>query len=559
MTRPQEFNWCFYKRNNVAFDASGPLKASPDSSMDNPGTLVQPNAEGCASVSDGNGDLVMYTNGADLWDGGHDGSRYSGLGGDVSSTMSAIIVPPPAGKRLYHIFAVRNQKVDSARLTYTSFDPSSQADPSSWAPSAGPTTLAGIGEEKPTERLAATSHCDCERYWVVVQLRDKGAFRIVEVDGDAGPTNVTGFNSQLPWDSDPDPEIAGGVGYMKFSPDGKFLAYVNYYSKEVCLLGFDACDGRLEDIGFFRVEDAGDTSAGAPYGLEFSPDSSRIFVGLHAGRDLKNSIIRQNIPDMQGQPYHEVWSSEAIELGALQLAPDNLIYGARAGEPFLLSLDPVGGAVVEEATDRNGDVLELAGDCGLGLPSFTRIADPCVAKGGCCEEELAKVDDELERRTGAHHETMAHCDGTKGTFPAEARCTRLEMPDIEPSFHITWAQDACDCVESDDVEVMNLTICNPYSNIAMTAIVVSRLEVLNADGSPVALLPDGTPSVGIVPMGPYCFGDIEGCGCVSREFTLRNRGASARQPYHIRVEGVCFGVSTRHKTKGCFQFEICKD
>ncbi|MEI9853027.1 MAG: hypothetical protein WDN24_21700 [Sphingomonas sp.] len=50
------------------------------------------------------------------------------------------------------------------------------------------------------------------------------------------------------------------------------------------------------------------------------------------------------------------------------------------------------------------------------------------------------------------------------------------------------------------------------------------------DGGEVPGLPDGTPSVQVVPLGPVCFGDIPPCrdetpGCVSREFVVRTRGA----------------------------------
>ena len=81
---------------------------------------------------------------------------------------------------------------------------------------------------------------------------------------------------------------------------------------------------------------------------------------------------------------------------------------------------------------------------------------------------------------------------------------------------------------------------------------------MDAAGNPVATLPDGTPSVELTPIGPYCFGNIASCSCVSREFVLRNRGAMAGE-YHIRATGICYDVNLHFDDEACFKFDICAD
>ncbi len=84
------------------------------------------------------------------------------------------------------------------------------------------------------------------------------------------------------------------------------------------------------------------------------------------------------------------------------------------------------------------------------------------------------------------------------------------------------------------------------------------IEVVDADGKPVKMLPNGTPSVKIHPIGIFCFGDIEPCSCITREFVLINEGAKEGE-YHINLKGVCYDITKTEHTEQCFRFNICKD
>ncbi|MBX2820854.1 MAG: hypothetical protein KTR29_14265 [Rhodothermaceae bacterium] len=113
-----------------------------------------------------------------------------------------------------------------------------------------------------------------------------------------------------------------------------------------------------------------------------------------------------------------------------------------------------------------------------------------------------------------------------------ATCQPVEEPTLVPCIKLKWGDGPKDCLETDDVEVICITVCNPYSNVTLKDFML-HLTVTDAVGGPVPMLPDGTPSVFIKPDYMICFGDIPPCdpasgesSCVSREAVLVSRGAA---------------------------------
>lgn len=143
------------------------------------------------------------------------------------------------------------------------------------------------------------------------------------------------------------------------------------------------------------------------------------------------------------------------------------------------------------------------------------------------------------------------------------KCEAVELPDIKPCVSISWGDSKCDCFESDDLEIVCLTICNCYSNVTFANLQAAAIFITDFAGNMVDLLPDGTPSIQITPLGPICFGDLKPCKddkatCISREFVIRSRGAKSG-PYRIQVAGLCYDVVTHYQTAECFKLEVCKD
>lgn len=142
------------------------------------------------------------------------------------------------------------------------------------------------------------------------------------------------------------------------------------------------------------------------------------------------------------------------------------------------------------------------------------------------------------------------------------KCHPSKFPELTPSINISWGDSDCDCLETDDFEIMCISVCNPYADVSFNNFILGKISVVDEFGNPVATLPDGTPSVDIHPIGPYCFGNIAPCGdngpsCVAREFVLFNRGAKSGK-YKILLEGVCFNVCKNYSQNTCFEMTLCK-
>lgn len=125
------------------------------------------------------------------------------------------------------------------------------------------------------------------------------------------------------------------------------------------------------------------------------------------------------------------------------------------------------------------------------------------------------------------------------------RCQGIEEPQIEPCLHLRWGDGPQDHLETDDTEVLCITVCNPYFNVTLKNFTL-QLLVIPPGGGAVPNQADGTPSVMIKPQFNICFDDIPPCSlevaspksCVSREVVLINRGAIPGQ-YKVFV-AYCF-------------------
>ena len=143
-------------------------------------------------------------------------------------------------------------------------------------------------------------------------------------------------------------------------------------------------------------------------------------------------------------------------------------------------------------------------------------------------------------------------------------CSELELPDIHPCISVKWGDSECDCLETDDVEILCITVCNFYSNISFNNFYIGQIEVTDMSGKLIESLPDGTPSVQVLPSGPICFGNISPCAdsneinCVSRELVLKTCGAIGKK-YRLSFSGVCFDVSQQFQSERCFVLELCQD
>ena len=549
-------------------------------------------AEGCASICDANGNLLFYTDGVTVWDSGGT-PRASGLLGDRSSTQSAIIVPDPANNNGYYVFTangptgVSHVHLNGIRLdvsNWTSHLPFSGF--MSWPLPAAPTT--GFSA---TERVTAIQHANCVDYWVLTIVQSEatadhgsgtddpnrgspplpnGIFRLFLVS-----SSGISFVAATPMGVD-----TSGVGYLKASQSGSQIAVANWQYQNVLVYDFNRATGQIANLVTIPVPPANlfpPNHPRTPYGVEFSPN----------GNFLYYTVLGQmaNLSDSEGYVYQVDLTSPAstrivtyanplipgrhprYALGALQLGIDGRIYIAQDGESSL-------GAILtpdQLACNPQMSYITLppgtptTPTCFMGLPNL--LATPCDSG---CAGIAAEVDEYLAKACAQKRNQLVPCSGRPVPCPCgsseaqhERKCKIIDFPKVEPCISVSWGDSKCDCMETDDTEILCITVCNCYSNITFSDFTIASVQVTTSTGASVPTLPDGTPSVEVFPRGPICFGDIgpckeDGSNCVSRQIVLIARGAKGG-PYQLQVGGICFDVVLHYDQKACFRMDLCPD
>ena len=348
------------------------INAGLDFSSENPialtnGELVTD--EGCATISENNGDLLFYTDGITVWDKQHNiMPNGTGLTGDSSSTQSAIIVPKPGDVSIFYIFTVDDLAGPNG-LRYSEVN----------------MTLNGgngdITNQKnielnafTTEKISAVKHANGIDFWVVTHDWNNNNFLSYQVTT-AGVNIVPVISSVGEEHGD---NGLDSKGYLKISPDASRLALASWSGNSVVeIFDFDNTTGIVSNPilignGFFSTGPA----SGA-YGIEFSPDSNLLYVtdqnflfGFTTSRLFQFDLTLSTANDMINSvtTLYDDSDTNTI-LGALQLAVDGKIYIARAQEQFLDVIenpDEIG-----FASNYSQNAVSLGNRfCGAGLPPF---------------------------------------------------------------------------------------------------------------------------------------------------------------------------------------------
>ena len=348
------------------------INAGLDFSSGNPialtnGELVTD--EGCATISENNGDLLFYTDGITVWDKQHNiMPNGTGLTGDSSSTQSAIIVPKPGDVSIFYIFTV-DDLAGPKGLRYSEVN----------------MTLNGgngdITNQKnielnafTTEKISAVKHANGIDFWVVTHDWNNNNFLSYQVTT-AGVNIVPVISSVGEEHGD---NGLDSKGYLKISPDASRLALASWSGNSVVeIFDFDNTTGIVSNPilignGFFSTGPA----SGA-YGIEFSPDSNLLYVtdqnflfGFTTSRLFQFDLTLSTANDMINSvtTLYDDSDTNTI-LGALQLAVDGKIYIARAQEQFLDVIenpDEIG-----FASNYSQNAVSLGNRfCGAGLPPF---------------------------------------------------------------------------------------------------------------------------------------------------------------------------------------------
>ncbi|SDB20285.1 gliding motility-associated C-terminal domain-containing protein [Flavobacteriaceae bacterium MAR_2010_188] len=338
-------NWYFGFGAGLKFDSSaGTVRSVDDGKIST--------YEGCASISDQNGQLLFYTDGTKVYNSQHLVMQNgSGLYGDSSSSQSAIIAPKPDEPNIYYIFTVDNF-LDNINygLNYSVVDIRLNNG------------LGGIIEKNvnllrlSTEKITVVQkNCITGELWLVTLASENGTtnnyntYHAFEISADG--INTTSVKSTFTMGPQ-----GNGVndlrGYLVLSPDGSKLASANM-TNGLYTYDFDALTGVVSNQTTLNL----DNRAINPYGLAYSPNNRFLYV--HASNDYFNSysFLENNNPanhysiltqfDLEStsiQNSATIIDQQNLYRGALQLGPNGKIYRALSatydeGLPYLGVID----------------------------------------------------------------------------------------------------------------------------------------------------------------------------------------------------------------------------
>ena len=259
--------WYFGENAGIKFEEDGTITPLLDGQLST--------IEGCTSISDEEGNLLLYTDGITVFNKDHQViANGTDLNGNSSSSQSGLIVPKPGDPSIQYVFTVGASIGDNAGfgLNYTIVDLDGNAGRGRVLQKNIP--LLQVCSEKIT---AVLKDCSNRSVWVVAFAGENGdtnsydTFFAYEVT----PAGVNRTPVKSRFEEFP---ILDARGYLKFSTDGTKVASANSFSG-LYLYDFDVATGVLSNAERIRI----DSPNRIPYGVEFS--QSRRFLYVHSSNN----------------------------------------------------------------------------------------------------------------------------------------------------------------------------------------------------------------------------------------------------------------------------------
>ena len=359
-------NWYFGDQAGVSWTT---LQANGDPMYLMDGQIVT--QEGVATISDEQGNLLFYTDGIEVWNSLHQvmtnslaSSTGGNLTGDPSSTQSGVIVPKPNDTTTYYVFTVDAQ-LNTGGLAYSKVDM---------------TMNTGIGNVDLTEKnialfnpaaekITAVNHANGTDIWVITHQWNNNQFNayLVTSSGVQVSSPVCSTIGAIHTGSS-----YNSIGYMKASPGGNMLALAISgigNTGLVELFQFNTTTGQLSNC-----VSLGNSSMDDPYGIEFSPDETYLYASeLGCGNINQWNITNYNASSISSS--HQLSATIlGATIGALQLAPDQMIYLAKLNSFHLGRINnpnlPGLASNYEDLAIVLGPTELSAKQSRLGLPTF---------------------------------------------------------------------------------------------------------------------------------------------------------------------------------------------
>ncbi|RSK40711.1 T9SS type B sorting domain-containing protein [Mangrovimonas spongiae] len=414
-------NWYFGENAGIHFNDDGTVNSLNNGQLNT--------REGCSSISDKYGNLLFYTDGVIVYNSNHSVMENGmDLNGDSSSTQSAIVVPRPNNPDIYYIFTVGSNQTLTG-FNYSIVDMSANN---------------GLGKVV-TKNINLLDHCaekitavlkDCNSgdIWVVVLSTTNGnatgtnlnTFYAYEISSTGVNTNaITSTFSQL--------STSDLRGYLKISPDGAKLACANVQDG-LYLFDFDQSTGQLSNIQPLSINEANNKA----YGLEFSPDNTKLYVtatndfngaGSTNPSNHHSVLVQFDVTSNDIQNSQITIDQQTLYRSALQLGPDGKIYRSMSetynqGSPFL--------SVINDPNELGTLCNYQNNAISLGQNDSTQGLPPFIVS--FFSEKVDIINN------GSNSNSLVLCEGDSYTLSA----------DPIPGATYTWYMDGVHLTETDN-------------------------------------------------------------------------------------------------------------
>lgn len=352
----QNNQWRFGSQSGVDFNTVPPTPLR---------TAALQTGEGSASIADRQtGRLLFYTDGVTIWDSTNtpmpNGTGLRGGAVQLSSTTAAVIIPRPFTPGQYYVVTVDEQSF-SFGIRYNLVDMSLNNGRGDVV--AGQKNL--FLRATQSEKLHVVPTRDGCGYWLLGHAYPVSdsflAFKVTQNGIDVNPViSTVGLTT------------GNGAGHMKVSRDFKKLAMGNFIEQKVEMFDFDNATGIVSnpiawDFGFPPSINF--------YGVEFSPDGSRLYVSSLL-KIAQYTITSGNAATILSTATEISVGLINYQPAALQLGPDNKIYVA-AGDIGVIN-EPNNAGL---ACDFQQSIPQFTGviTTSYGLPQY--VYEPFPAPG----------------------------------------------------------------------------------------------------------------------------------------------------------------------------------
>lgn len=352
--------WYFGVNAGIKFNTNGTITPLTNGQLST--------SEGCATIADGSGNLLFYTDGITVWNKNHNVMQNgTGLMGHPSTSQSATIVPLPGSLTLFYVFTL-DFEAHANGFRYSIIDISLDVG------------LGGVTVNKnvliytpSNEKLSIVKNTNNTDYWVVTHGWNNNTFYSYLLSSSGLSATPVTSNVGL---------LTGGItdnswGCMKIAPDGSKLAICNF-TVGFQLFDFSTTTGVVSNPLTI-------SSNSFSYGVEFSTNSKVLYSSTSFSdtdrRVLQYDLTANNIIGSE----QTIYNSSTTVPCALQLGPDGKIYIAEGYRPKLGVINNPN--IIGSGCNLQMDAIDLAGrTCTLGLPPFVSsfFYSPTIQLNNAC-------------------------------------------------------------------------------------------------------------------------------------------------------------------------------